>query len=49
MVNPEDEKSKRILEARIKCKVMPFKINIQVWANAVNNNYLKEVKNVNTN
>jgi len=44
MVNPEDEKSKRILEARIKCKVMPFKVNICEWANAVNNNYVKEEK-----
>jgi hypothetical protein len=42
MVNPEDEKSKKILEARIKCKVMPFKVNLHEWANAVNNNYVKE-------
>jgi hypothetical protein len=44
MVNPEDEKSKRILEARIKCKVMPFKVNLHEWANAVNNNYVKLVE-----
>jgi len=46
MVDPEDEKSKRILETRIKCKVMPFKVNLHEWANAVNNTYLREDKNV---
>ena len=42
MVNPEDEKAKKILEAKIKCKIMPFKIDMQEWAKAVNNNYIEE-------
>ena len=45
MVNPEDEHNKRILESRIKCKIMPFRVNINEWANAVNNTYLREDKN----
>jgi hypothetical protein len=49
MVNPEDEKAKKILESRIKYNITPLRVNIQEWANAINNNYVKEDKNVNTN
>jgi hypothetical protein len=41
MVTPNDSKTKELLEARLKVKVMPFKIDIQEWAKAVNDNYLK--------
>jgi hypothetical protein len=39
MVTPDDSKVKKILEARLKVKIIPFKVNIQEWANAVNTNY----------
>jgi hypothetical protein len=42
MVNPHDEKAINILESRLKLKLLPFIVNIQEWANAVNTNYLKE-------
>ena len=44
MVNPENEQTKKILESRIKFKIMPFRVNINEWSNAVNNNYLMEDK-----
>jgi hypothetical protein len=46
MVNPQDNKTINILEGRLKLKLAPFMVNINEWADAVNNNYLKEVKNV---
>lgn len=31
-----------LLESRIKRRIMPFKIDIQDWADVINNNYVEE-------
>ena len=42
MINPENEKVINTLEKKFKLKITPVKVDIQEWANAVNNNYNKK-------
>ena len=42
MVKPEDDTIINILEARLKHKIIPVKVDIQNWANAINNNYVRQ-------
>ena len=42
MVNPEDKNTINILEGRLKCKIIPIRIEIEKWAEAINNNYLRK-------
>lgn len=42
MVNPKDINVISILEHKLNCKIIPIKVEIQVWANAVNTNYINE-------
>lgn len=42
MVKPEDNMAINILKTRLKHKIMPIRIEIQNWANAINNNYVRQ-------
>jgi len=41
MVNPKDNTAINIIKTRLNKKILPVKIEIQNWANAINNNYIK--------
>ena len=42
MVNPDNEKPINRLEKRLKTKVVPVRVDIQEWANTINNHYRGE-------
>jgi hypothetical protein len=48
MVNPKDETAIEILENKTQSKIMPIKVDVQKWAEAINHGYVEEDKNGHT-